>query len=246
MAGRRFVYAGVTALLAWRSGQEAWAAGSRPGVAGWHLGAMAARAAGEKQPALLEVDFQQGMKGGWQFFSGSWGAAPEPDNYSNRALRAKGNGIIECGKMTWKDYTLSLRFRIAADDLLGIEVRLGVRRCAKGVYLLDVCEEGIRLYRQQGVDYHPLGPTVPMAVESGRWYHCTIECRGNKLGARIEDVDDPERAADASATDPALSSGRVQLGVCVIGTSAEVYFDDVRVTAGPAARASEAGLGNPE
>lgn len=234
MLGRRAVYAGLAAIVAWRTGLGALAAAARHATTGWRLGAMAARAVGKEKPALFDVDFEHGMKGGWQFSSGSWGAAPEPDNYANRALRARGNGLIECGDATWGDYSLSLRFRIAADDLLGIEVRLGVRRCTEGVYLLDIYEEGIRLYRQQGLDYHPLGPIVPMAVKAKQWYRCTVECRGDQLSARVEDADNPEHAANAYGTDTVLSSGRVQLGVSAVGTSADVYFDDVRVAALPA------------
>ena len=109
-------------------------------------------------------------------------------------------------------------------------MRIGIRRCAKGVYLLDVHEEGVRLYRQDGRDYQPLSPTGPLKLKPDRWYTVTIECREDRLTARVQDANDGANASDVSATDVTLSSGRVQLGVSTVATSADVYFDDVWVT----------------
>ena len=100
-SGGRILAMAVCGVVTWQMAAGARAAGTDQGAGEGQRSTDAGDAPGTDKLALFGTDFQQGMQGGWQFRSGSWGTAPEPDNYSNKALRAKGSGIIECGKSTW-------------------------------------------------------------------------------------------------------------------------------------------------
>jgi pectate lyase len=197
------------------------------------LGALIALAlppAASAQSVLLTDNFEDGVADGWTIHQGSWSVVAD----GTRVYRQSGTSSryrSSAGSAAWTDYSVQARVKPTSwngsDRFAAVFARF---RDTNNTYLLALRSSNrVELRRISGGSASTLAQ-ASLPVPLNTWYLVRLEATGSTLRGFVNG------ALLLTATDSALSSGRVAVGTDYASAS----FDDVAVTSGSAPPANQA------